>query len=475
MRGEVDGDDVDDLTEPGQQQGQLLLGGLVEHRHPTPGHGAQIGLGIDVRIGLGGRLAQDLADAGVGVLQVGAGVPGGLHHPFGVEDVVLLQSVGQVGVLDGGQGDVRGCVLLGLVEQAGQRDRTPLAGLERVPVGAQHHSVPHVLGHHGFGKELGLAGHLEEHLEVVRLAHIGDVDDPVGLEFADSAADGGQVGGVVTVPTVSFAYDHGGILPLDEHTQRTAVLHGQPVGLELVDDARQVIVVGGLTGEVVVGEQHPEPGVGLVESGQGDVDERVPDLQGAFVTALQLDTKLDGIPSKVLAQALEQARDARSTILETMAEVIDSPDEMSGLAPKITSVKIPVNKIGELIGPKGKTINQITEETGADVSIEDDGTVYVSAATGEAADAAIDKVNSIANPQLPKVGERFLGTVVKTVPFGAFVSLTPGRDGLIHISNLGGDERIEKVEDVINVGDKVQVEIADIDNRGKISLVPVED
>lgn len=210
------------------------------------------------------------------------------------------------------------------------------------------------------------------------------------------------------------------------------------------------------------------------EDAFGDMDFKVAGTS-EYITALQLDTKLDGIPSKVLAQALEQARDARSTILETMAEVIDTPDEMSGLAPKITSVKIPVNKIGELIGPKGKTINQITEETGADVSIEDDGTVYVSAATGEAADAAIEKVNSIANPQLPKVGERFLGTVVKTVPFGAFLSLTPGRDGLIHISNLGGDERIEKVEDVINVGDKVQVEIADIDNRGKISLVPVED
>lgn len=210
------------------------------------------------------------------------------------------------------------------------------------------------------------------------------------------------------------------------------------------------------------------------EDAFGDMDFKVAGTS-EYITALQLDTKLDGIPSKVLAQALEQARDARSTILETMAEVIDTPDEMSGLAPKITSVKIPVNKIGELIGPKGKTINQITEETGADVSIEDDGTVYVSAATGEAADAAIEKVNSIANPQLPEVGERFLGTVVKTVPFGAFVSLTPGRDGLIHISNLGGDERIEKVEDVINVGDKVQVEIADIDNRGKISLVPVED
>ena len=210
------------------------------------------------------------------------------------------------------------------------------------------------------------------------------------------------------------------------------------------------------------------------EDAFGDMDFKVAGTS-EFITALQLDTKLDGIPSHVLADALEQARDARAAILETMAEVIEGPDEMSGLAPRITSVTIPVNKIGELIGPKGKTINTITEETGADVSIEEDGTVYVSAATGEAAEAAIERVNSIANPQLPKVGERFLGTVVKTVAFGAFVSLTPGRDGLVHISKLGGDERIEKVEDVVNVGDKIQVEIADIDNRGKISLVPVEE
>ena len=210
------------------------------------------------------------------------------------------------------------------------------------------------------------------------------------------------------------------------------------------------------------------------EDAFGDMDFKVAGTS-EFITALQLDTKLDGIPSRVLADALDQARDARAAILDTMAEVIESPDEMSGLAPRITSVTIPVNKIGELIGPKGKTINAITEETGADVSIEEDGTVYISAATGEAAEAAIDRVNSIANPQLPKVGERFLGTVVKTVAFGAFVSLTPGRDGLVHISKLGGDERIEKVEDVVNVGDKIQVEIADIDNRGKISLVPVEE
>ncbi|ALA67239.1 polyribonucleotide nucleotidyltransferase [Corynebacterium lactis] len=210
------------------------------------------------------------------------------------------------------------------------------------------------------------------------------------------------------------------------------------------------------------------------EDAFGDMDFKVAGTS-EFVTALQLDTKLDGIPSKVLADALAQARDARLTILDTMAEIIETPDEMSKLAPKVTTVKIPASKIGELIGPKGKTINAITEETGADVSIEEDGTVFVSATTGEFADAAIEKINAIANPQLPKVGERYLGTVVKTVAFGAFVSLTPGRDGLVHISKLGGDKRIEKVEDVINVGDKIQVEIADIDNRGKISLVPVEE
>jgi polyribonucleotide nucleotidyltransferase len=136
---------------------------------------------------------------------------------------------------------------------------------------------------------------------------------------------------------------------------------------------------------------------------------------------------------------------------------------------------VPQNKIGELIGPKGKTINKITEETGAEVSIEEDGTVFVSATDGKAAEAAVDRINSIANPQLPKVGDRFLGTVVKTTAFGAFVSLLPGRDGLLHISNLGGDRRVEKVEDEVNVGDSLEVEIADIDNRGKISLVLVED
>ncbi|WP_333894876.1 polyribonucleotide nucleotidyltransferase [Mycolicibacterium gadium] len=208
------------------------------------------------------------------------------------------------------------------------------------------------------------------------------------------------------------------------------------------------------------------------EDAFGDMDFKCAGTK-EFVTALQLDTKLDGIPSQVLAGALAQAKDARLTILEVMAEAIDEPDEMSPYAPRITTIKVPVDKIGEVIGPKGKMINSITEETGASISIEDDGTVFVGASNGEAAQAAIDKINAIANPQLPKIGERFLGTVVKTTDFGAFVSLLPGRDGLVHISKLGRGKRIAKVEDVVKVGDKLRVEIADIDNRGKISLVLV--
>ena len=208
------------------------------------------------------------------------------------------------------------------------------------------------------------------------------------------------------------------------------------------------------------------------EDAFGDMDFKCAGTKD-FVTALQLDTKLDGIPSQVLAGALSQAKDARITILEVMAEAIDEPDEMSPYAPRITTIKVPIDKIGEVIGPKGKMINSITEQTGASISIEDDGTVFVGASNGEAAQAAIDLINAIANPQLPKTGERFLGTVVKTTDFGAFVSLLPGRDGLVHISKLGRGKRVNKVEDVVKVGDKLRVEIADIDNRGKISLILV--
>ena len=208
------------------------------------------------------------------------------------------------------------------------------------------------------------------------------------------------------------------------------------------------------------------------EDAFGDMDFKVAGTK-EFVTALQLDTKLDGIPSEVLAAALNQAKDARLTILEVIGEAIDGPDEMSKYAPRVTAVKVPVDKIGEVIGPKGKMINSITEKTGADISIEDDGTIYVGANDGPSAEEAIGMINAIANPQLPKVGERFLGTVVKAAAFGAFVSLVPGKDGLVHISKLGSGKRISKVEDVVKVGDKLRVEVTDIDNRGKISLIPV--
>ena len=158
-----------------------------------------------------------------------------------------------------------------------------------------------------------------------------------------------------------------------------------------------------------------------------------------------------------------------------MNEAIDAPEEMSIHAPRIITVRIPVDKIGEVIGPKGKVINQIQDDTGASLSIEDDGTIYIGATNGEAAEAARQAVNAIANPTMPEVGERYLGTVVKTTNFGAFVSLLPGKDGLLHISKLralAGGKRVEAVEDVLAVGQKVQVEIAEIDDRGKLSLDP---
>ncbi len=212
------------------------------------------------------------------------------------------------------------------------------------------------------------------------------------------------------------------------------------------------------------------------EDAFGDMDFKVAGTKD-FVTALQLDTKLDGIPASVLAGALDQAREARLTILDVMNEAIDAPGEMSLYAPRIITVNIPVDKIGEVIGPKGKIINQIQEDTGADITIEDDGTIFIGAADGSSAEAARAKINAIANPTMPEVGERYLGTVVKTTNFGAFVSLVPGRDGLLHISEVKklspSKKRLENVEEVLKVGDKVQVEIKEIDPRGKLSLIPV--
>ncbi|WP_460806852.1 polyribonucleotide nucleotidyltransferase [Nocardioides salsibiostraticola] len=211
------------------------------------------------------------------------------------------------------------------------------------------------------------------------------------------------------------------------------------------------------------------------EDAMGDMDFKVAGTR-EFITALQLDTKLDGLPAEVLRAALTQAKDARVAILDVMAEAINEPEEMSLHAPRIITVRIPVDKIGEVIGPKGKVINQIQDDTGAQLSIEDDGTIYIGATNGEAAEAARQAVNAIANPTMPEVGERYLGTIVKTTNFGAFVSLMPGKDGLLHISKLralAGGKRVDAVEDIVSVGQKVQVEIAEVDDRGKLSLIPV--
>ena len=208
------------------------------------------------------------------------------------------------------------------------------------------------------------------------------------------------------------------------------------------------------------------------EDAFGDMDFKVAGTR-EFVTAIQLDTKLGGIPASVLAGALTQARDARLHILDVMAEAIDVPDEMSEFAPRVISVTVPVDKIGEVIGPKGKMINQIQDETGAQISIEDDGTIYIGATDGPSAEAARAMINAIANPTMPEIGERFMGTVVKTTTFGAFISLLPGKDGLLHISEvrkLVGGKRIDSVDDVLKIGQKIQVELKEIDPRGKLSL-----
>ncbi|KQM58338.1 polyribonucleotide nucleotidyltransferase [Agreia sp. Leaf210] len=211
------------------------------------------------------------------------------------------------------------------------------------------------------------------------------------------------------------------------------------------------------------------------EDALGDMDFKVAGTSD-FITAIQLDTKLDGLPTSVLDGALKQAKAARTAILNVINSAIDAPDEMAPTAPRVISVQIPVDKIGELIGPKGKTINSIQDETGADISIEEDGTVYIGAVDGPSAEAARAQVNAIANPTNPEVGEQFLGTVVKIATFGAFVSLLPGKDGLLHISEvrkLAGGKRVENVEDVLGVGQKILVEITKIDDRGKLSLAPV--
>jgi polyribonucleotide nucleotidyltransferase len=193
-----------------------------------------------------------------------------------------------------------------------------------------------------------------------------------------------------------------------------------------------------------------------------------------FVTALQLDTKIDGLPADVLREALLQARDARLKILDVMdAEISTHRGEVKPTAPKIISFEIPMDKIGEVIGPKGKVINTITQETGADVSVSDDGvvgTVSIGSNDGAAVEEAKRRIELILDPPTAELGAEYTGKVVNVTKFGAFVNVLPGRDGLLHISKLGRGKRIDRVEDVLNLGDEVTVRVDDIDNSGKLSL-----
>jgi polyribonucleotide nucleotidyltransferase len=209
------------------------------------------------------------------------------------------------------------------------------------------------------------------------------------------------------------------------------------------------------------------------EDAFGDMDFKVAGTS-EFVTALQLDTKIDGIPADVLAQALEQAKEARLKILEVMAGAIAEPrDEVGVNAPKIISFEIPMDKIGEVIGPKGKVINAIQQETGADISVDDDGmvgTVSIGSTDNGAVAEAERQIRLILNPPTAEVGQVYPGRVVNITKFGAFVNILPGRDGLLHISKMGGGKRIDRVEDVVDLGDEVEVRVDDVDPNGKVSL-----
>ncbi|MGH9108663.1 MAG: polyribonucleotide nucleotidyltransferase [Acidimicrobiales bacterium] len=212
------------------------------------------------------------------------------------------------------------------------------------------------------------------------------------------------------------------------------------------------------------------------EDAFGDMDFKVAGTADA-VTALQLDTKIAGLPADVLAQALLQAKDARLKILEVMRAAIAEPrTEVAASAPKIVSMEIPIDKIGEVIGPKGKVINTLQQETGADIAVDDDGmvgTVTIGAKDGNAVEEARRRIALILDPPLAEVGANYAGRVVNITKFGAFVNVLPGRDGLLHISklsSLSGGKRVDQVEDVLTLGQSVEVRVDDIDRQGKVSL-----
>jgi polyribonucleotide nucleotidyltransferase len=195
------------------------------------------------------------------------------------------------------------------------------------------------------------------------------------------------------------------------------------------------------------------------------------------ITALQLDTKLEGLPSEVLTTALDQARVARLFILDKMNEIISEPRaEMNEFAPRIESIEIPKDKIGEVIGPKGAVIRELEEQTGAKLEIEETdgkGIVRIASADSEALAAAKERVMQIAFPPEVELGTEYEGKVVNITKFGAFVNILPGRDGLLHISRLDGSKRVEQVEDYLADGQLLKVRVREID-RGKVSLELVE-
>jgi polyribonucleotide nucleotidyltransferase len=212
------------------------------------------------------------------------------------------------------------------------------------------------------------------------------------------------------------------------------------------------------------------------EDGYGDMDFKVAGTED-YITALQLDTKTLGVSVDVLRGAMQQAKEARLQILAAMREAIDKPRaEMSPFAPKIVLEQIPVDKIGEIIGPKGKTINDIIARTGAQIDVEDDGRVLVAGANSESAEQALKMIRDIVNPIPLEVGMEFDGKVVKAMDFGAFVNIVPGKDGLLHISKLAklAGKRVERVEDVLEIGSTVKVRISEIRADGKLNLEPAD-
>jgi polyribonucleotide nucleotidyltransferase len=214
------------------------------------------------------------------------------------------------------------------------------------------------------------------------------------------------------------------------------------------------------------------------EDAFGDMDFKVAGTAD-IITALQLDTKIDGIPSDVLTAALAQAKVARLEILEVMNAAIAEPrSEVAASAPKITTIFIPLDKVGEVIGPKGKVINTIVSETGADISVDDDGAqgiVTIGAVEAWRMEEAKAQILAIVDPPKAEIGKVYTGRVVNITKFGAFINILPGRDGLVHISKLGGGKRINSVEDVLSLGDEIEVRVEEIDDRGKVSLVPAGD